>query len=184
MERKKPRGSTDELGAVKAAAWAWYQRGSGVEGKQTQEFDLMRTRQPPGPSLFKQEAMRIAEEVNRGSQASSPIHTDASLLDAYEIESLSRRLDCILGSSDSKFHRKFVAEDRSPQKNATQASNDASGLNKKGKKTRRCWWRHAVVCGTREDVEDARGFRDSRRPEKRAPVVMLTTCRPRSTRAR
>ncbi|XP_041002417.1 uncharacterized protein LOC121248120 [Juglans microcarpa x Juglans regia] len=183
LERKKPRATTDELAAVKAAAWAWFQRGPGSEGRLMTEFDLMRTRRTPGPSLFKLEAMRMAEEeaiLEGYSQASSsPIYTDRSLLDAFEIESISRQLDCLIESSGSKFHRKFMAagdhHDRH-QENVTVLLSNGTGTgmkkNKNKKKKKGFWQRHAMVaCGTREDhVVDA--LRDRRKPhEKRTPVV-------------
>lgn len=186
MARKKGRGSTDELAAVKGAAWAWYQRGSGSsEGKQTPEFDIMRTRRAPRPSLFKLEAMRIAGEVMEGSQTPSSIHTENSLLDSYEIESISRRLDCLIESSVSDFHRKFAGGDHDRQENMTLVlDNETRGMKKKKKKMKGFWLRHAVTCGTRDDVTDAITFRDSRQPQNRAPVVTLATCRPRATHAR
>ncbi|GAY43702.1 hypothetical protein CUMW_076500 [Citrus unshiu] len=63
MAKKKPRSSTDELAVVKAAAWAWYQRGSGSEGKPMGDFDVARTRRVVyKPSRYKLEAMRISEQ--------------------------------------------------------------------------------------------------------------------------
>lgn len=180
MARKKGRGSIDELAAVKAAAWAWYQRGSGSEGKQMPEFDVViRTRRAPRPSLFKLEAMRIAQEVvegEAGSQTPSSIHTENSLLDRYEIESISRRLDCLIESSVSDdFHRKLVGGDDDGQENVTvPVDNDTStGMKKKKKKKIKGFWlRHAATCGTTEDVApDARALislrvRNSRQPQK------------------
>ncbi|KAG6720565.1 hypothetical protein I3843_03G068900 [Carya illinoinensis] len=194
LERKKPRATTDELAAVKAAAWAWYQRGPGSDGRVMAEYDLMRTRRTPGPSLFKLEAMRLAEEeaiLEGYSQASSsPIYTDRSLLDAFEIESISRQLDCLIESSGSKFHRKFMAGDHHDhhQENVTILLNNGTGtaMKKNKNKKKGFWQRHAMVaCGTREDhVVDA--LRDRRKPhEKRTPVAVtgLATSRPRGSHA-
>ena len=183
IERKKPRGSTNELAVVKAAAWAWYQHGSGSEEKQMREFDITRTRQAPRPSRYKLEAMRIAMEES--SSTTSPIHSNNSLLDAYEIESISKQLDCLVESSGSKFYTRFLARDNHSQGNVTLVENDTNEMKKKKKKKVKGFWlmRHAVVCGTREDVVDARAFKNSinKQYEKRAPVVRLTDCRPRAS---
>ena len=189
MARKKGRGSADQLAVVKSAAWAWYLRGSGSEGKQMPEFDVMRTRRAPRPSVFKLEAMRIAEEAvgEEGSQTPSSIHTDNSLLDSYEIASISRRLDCLIESSVSKSHRKLIGGDHDPQENMTvEDKYHTIEVKKKKKKMKGFWVRHAAVtCGTsREDVVDARAFRDIRQPQKLAPVARLATSRPRDTHAR
>ncbi|RZC57976.1 hypothetical protein C5167_005278 [Papaver somniferum] len=58
----------DELAAVKAAAWAWFQHGSGCEGngKPIHEFDHANyaTQRPIRPSRFKLEAMRISQQLD------------------------------------------------------------------------------------------------------------------------
>ncbi|KAL4652387.1 hypothetical protein ACB092_01G229600 [Castanea dentata] len=187
MQRKKTRGSTDELAVVKAAAWAWYQHGSGSEGKNMREFDITRSRQAPGSSRYRLEAMRIAEEAMEGSRSSSAhssIHTSNSLLDVFEVESISRQLDCLVGSSGNNFYTRFLAGDNVHQENVKLLDNvDTGGMKKKKKKkkVKRFWPRHAITCGTMEDVVDARVFRDRRRPEKRVPVVSLTACMPRAS---
>lgn len=187
MQRKKTRGSTDELAVVKAAAWAWYQHGSGSEGKHMREFDITRSRQAPGPSRYRLEAMRIAEEAMEGSRSRSSsthssIHTSNSLLDTFEVESISRQLDCLVGSSGNNFYTRFLAGDNVHQENVKLLDNvDTGGMKKKKKKVKRFWPRHAIACGTMEDVVDARVFRDRRRQEKRVPVVCLTACTPRAS---
>lgn len=193
-----PRAATDELAAVKAAAWAWYQRGPGSEGRLMPEFDLMRTRRTPGPSLFKLEAIRMAEEeamegYSQLASSTSPIiYTDMSLLDAFEVDSISRQLDCLIESSGSKFHRKFMVGNHHDhrQENVTVLlSNHGTGTGTKKKKNKKkgFWPGHAMItCGTSEDhVVDARALRYRRQPhEKRTPVVTgLATCRPRGSHA-
>ncbi|EOA18963.1 hypothetical protein CARUB_v10007598mg [Capsella rubella] len=95
-------GEDDDLAAVKAAAWAWYQR---HEGKpMMREFDLTtRSTRTPRPSRYKLEAnknMMIMSE----NRVSKPLHTShlcrgdqetklSSLLDSYEIKSISKRID-------------------------------------------------------------------------------------------
>ncbi|TKY47388.1 hypothetical protein E2542_SST29448 [Spatholobus suberectus] len=89
IERKKPQDNTDELAIVKAAAWAWYQHGSGSEGKAKTEFDVTRAQRVPRPSRYKLEAMRMAKEV-------PSIHTNKPLLDTYEVQCISRQLDRLI----------------------------------------------------------------------------------------
>lgn len=183
MAKKKPRSSTDELAVVKAAAWAWYQRGSGSEGKPMGDFDVARTRRVVyRPSRYKLEAMRISEqeEAQAAAAAEDSIsidNTNHSLLDRYEIESISKRFDQLINSSTAT---KLL-------KNASQSGQRTNGLtmNKKKSKILKGFWpRHAVVCGTRQDaVMDPRIYGVSRQPEKRAPMVKLATCRPRLTHA-
>lgn len=166
MERKKPKssGSTDELALVKAAAWAWYQHGSGSEGKPMRELDVTRTHQAPRPSRYKLEAMRLMmEDTMEGSETSSPSQTDNSLLDTYEIESISKQLDYLIESSSKRFYGKFFDKDpHHHQKNLSSWDSDNSTTSpmkhKKKKKFFKGFWpKHAVVCGTKEDV-DTRAF--------------------------
>ncbi|KAK7387370.1 hypothetical protein VNO78_28121 [Psophocarpus tetragonolobus] len=89
VERKKPQETTDELAIVKAAAWAWYQHGSGSEGKAKTEFDITKSQHIARPSRYKLEAMRMAKEV-------ASIHTNKPLLDTYEVQSISRQLDRLI----------------------------------------------------------------------------------------
>ncbi|KAJ0043401.1 hypothetical protein Pint_18531 [Pistacia integerrima] len=155
MARKKSRASTtDELSIIKAAAWAWYQHGSGSERKPMGEFDITRTRRQRKPSLYKLEAMKITEEEDHSntqpsSQSSSPVHDNKSLLDPYEIESISKRLDQLMeNSSVNKFYddRKKVSRD---------GDHDSGGnvRKKKSNKLRGFW--QPVLCGRREDIAAA-----------------------------
>ncbi|KAK1302862.1 hypothetical protein QJS10_CPB12g01373 [Acorus calamus] len=110
---KKPRSSTtDELALVKAAAWAWYMRGAGAEDDPSREFGLARERRPPQPTRFKLEAGRASAATttttspslsssSTGSLPPSPAHTDNSLLDAYEVEMITRQLDLFIASGNS-----------------------------------------------------------------------------------
>ncbi|KAG5529704.1 hypothetical protein RHGRI_030172 [Rhododendron griersonianum] len=76
---------TDELAVTRAAAWAWYQRGSGSEPKPVSEFGLTRTHhRVPNPTRYKLEAER--------SRSSTSDH-GSHLLDSYEIDSISRHLE-------------------------------------------------------------------------------------------
>ncbi|KAJ9147249.1 hypothetical protein P3X46_029429 [Hevea brasiliensis] len=187
MDKRKPRSGTGNLSTVKAAAWAWYQHGSGSnEGKPINEFAVTRTRQAYRPSRYKLEAMKVVEEcsIEESSQSPNeaiPVHTDSnSLLDAYEIESISKRLDCLIESSNMFCDRDNVYGD-------ARQKNSRSAIKKNNKNILRgLWLRYAVVCGTREDV-DTSAFVRSRPPPAmaatHAPVVKTAVCRPRAAHA-
>ena len=204
MERRKSRASLDPSAVVKAAAWAWYQRGSGSEGKSISDFDATRARHAPIPSRYKLEAMKMAEEgpekkleamrmaeegpekkleamkmaeegpekkleamrmaeegpekkleamkmAEEGpekelssSTASSPTSpsnlSHNSLFDTYEIDRISQQLDYLI--------------ERSSKGIIAGNNNNESRKKKKKKKViiKGFWGRHAIVCGTRDDV--------------------------------
>ena len=69
MERRKRRVELTEeekMALVKAAAWAWYQRGVGQEGMPERELDSPRPRRQLLPSRFKLEAAAAAYRLTRG----------------------------------------------------------------------------------------------------------------------
>lgn len=145
MERRKSRASLDPSGAVKAAAWAWFQRGSLSDGKPIDEFHATRSRHAhaPIPSRYKLEALRMFEEdpekepssLSSPSSPSNQSHT--SLFDTYEIERISEQLDYLVKAS-------------------TNLYKGGSGSNLKKEKKKNLiggfWARHAIVCGTKDDV--------------------------------
>lgn len=113
MERtrkhKSSGGGGGELPLVKAAAWAWFQQETVLDqGKSMQEFDIRRTFHDPKPSRYKLEAMELAkrdtENVDEGLKSPTRQTTvnDHSLLDRYEIESISRQFDQLINSSGDK----------------------------------------------------------------------------------
>uniref|UniRef100_A0A5B7BEM9 Uncharacterized protein n=1 Tax=Davidia involucrata TaxID=16924 RepID=A0A5B7BEM9_DAVIN len=196
MERRKPKGSIGESAIVKAAAWAWYQHGSGSEGRPILEHDVTRTRRAHEPSRYKLEAIKTAQEAMEGSYSSTspilgPSHSDISLLDAYEIERISRQLDYYIESSDAEYYgRLFDGDHRGTHRRIVSMlpESEASGgmKNKKmSKKVPKGFWhrRGVVVCGSRNDVVETRGLEGGRPPEKRAAVVKVANCRPRATHA-
>ncbi|KAL6001324.1 hypothetical protein ACLOJK_007058 [Asimina triloba] len=166
----------DEQALVKAAAWAWYQHsagaGAGCDGRAVpvREFDGERTssKSPCRPSRYKLEAMRrrntsisMAVEEEDGSEAAavglSPTHTDMSLLDSYEIESISRQLKRILASAAAgSIGRGYLVLE-------AQAEEEGFGRRRQrrppatSKKERDGFWaRHAIgFCTSREDVVEA-----------------------------
>ncbi|XP_010271359.1 PREDICTED: uncharacterized protein LOC104607415 [Nelumbo nucifera] len=186
MERRKPRGSTDELAVVKAAAWAWYQHGSGSEGKPMPEFDLARIRRPAIPSRYKLEALRMADYSTEGSTSPaptvSPSYTDSnSLLDPYEIQRISQQLDYFIETSSVKFFRESSVREQGRRKTMTPLETYAS-VKKMSKKLNGFWLRHAaVVCGSSGDVVEAGVLGGQRRPLKHVSVVSFPNCRPRAT---
>ncbi|PON36221.1 hypothetical protein PanWU01x14_330220 [Parasponia andersonii] len=198
MEKKKTRGSTDDESAVvKAAAWAWYQHGLGSDGNPTREYDITtRRRQAPRPSRYKLEA--AAAKVAKGGgtsdhnipfdQESRGANYNLSLLDAYEIRSISRHFDSLVEYSSSSADHKY---DNNLCRKETLYGISIGVLRKKKmnmmKLMRGFWLRHAAaVCSTREDeVVDTKtrpGFREGRQRQRQEnlllPVVMAATCRP------
>ncbi|KFK33305.1 hypothetical protein AALP_AA6G357900 [Arabis alpina] len=93
-------GGDDELATVKAAAWAWYQRNEGKP--MTREFDFTaRATRTPRPSRYKLEANKnmILSKYRVSKPHNDPLlRVDqetqfSSLLDPYEIRSISKRID-------------------------------------------------------------------------------------------
>ncbi|VVB09093.1 unnamed protein product [Arabis nemorensis] len=94
------RRGDDELATVKAAAWAWYQRNEGKP--MIREFDLTtRATRTPRPSRYKLEAKKnmILSENRVSKPYNDPLlRVDqetqfSSLLDPYEIKSISKRIN-------------------------------------------------------------------------------------------
>ncbi|XP_020237610.1 uncharacterized protein LOC109816600 [Cajanus cajan] len=159
LERKRPQETTDELAIVKAAARAWYQHGSGSEGKAKSEYDVTRTQRVARPSRYKLEAMRMAKEK------APSIHTNKPLLDTYEVQCISRQLNRLIVSGHNKL---------SNSNNSTN-NNDGNRRMKNEKRIRKGYFpRHAVEC--RGGDEEVGGTALS---AKCVPVVNLAKCLPR-----
>ncbi|KAL2521889.1 uncharacterized protein Fot_25812 [Forsythia ovata] len=190
MEKRNHIRSVDESSLVKAAAWARYQQGSGSEGRHILEFDLLRTKKSPKPSRYKLEAMqKIQEKIDKSTTISNPksyvsTSTDDvnnSLLDTYEIESISRQLQYYIEIDSS--HAKHFGGD-SGDWTVAAASAAPSGkieMKSKQKKMKASRGRHAVMGNSRYGVvETEKKSIDHPRklPEKHVPVVELVNCRP------
>ncbi|OVA12167.1 hypothetical protein BVC80_1775g6 [Macleaya cordata] len=165
MERRNSRENTDDdLAVVRAAAWAWYQHGSGSDGgKSIREFDLTRNERPIKPSRFKLETTRsnVDEIPDNESESSSlvlsPAQTDNSLLDAYETERILRELDCLIESSNDTVRRESHIGDRDCRRNIALHGISADvGEKKPRRKSIGSWLRYAAVCSSREDVVEPR----------------------------
>lgn len=180
--RKKPSNNTikddhinddDDLAIVKAAAWAWYQHGSGSchEGEAiSSEFFVRRNRREPRPSRYKLEleAKRSMEkEIKECS--SSPIHhkKEESLLDEYEVQSISRHLNKLIVSNNNLNRKKLVSSTDNIA--ITSVDDDVVKKNMKKKKNikKGFFFKHGVVCGREGDVVDSR----DRQLRKRVPSV-------------
>lgn len=192
MEKRKtkPKSTEDELAVIKAAAWAWYERGSGSEGKPIREFDFTNSRRTPTPSRYKIEAMKdtMTDEnsslkTSRTSMSNSSCPSfNTSLMDNYEIESISKDLDHYIESSDhdvsarvghgsTAHHRRVVAVSKIEKGEVVSSKVKSKKISRGGFLSR-----HAAVCGSVNDVVSGRnnivvGVRGRRKPEKRAPVV-------------
>ncbi|XP_019702394.1 uncharacterized protein [Elaeis guineensis] len=145
----------DEMALVKAAAWAWYQRGSGNEGRPGREFDITcgGAARIPRPSRYQLEALAKVS----GSPKPGPA-TSNSLLDLYEIERITRELDRLIAASSAADNHRARRKEVEKRKVVARRT---SGF----------WMRHAVaICGTSGDVVEARVL-GGRRPSKAATVV-------------
>ncbi|KAL1348536.1 hypothetical protein AAHE18_07G086100 [Arachis hypogaea] len=152
-----------DLDLVKAAAWAWYQRGSGSEGNNNKglmnEFDVttttrtthQRTSTRP-PSRYKLEAMKRMElndnhhkeEEEANNNKGHRKKKNSLLLDAYEVQSISRQIDSHIIIESNK-------------NNTSSSTSLMMGMNKKKnkkEKTKVTWLIHGAVCGRGEDVVD------------------------------
>ncbi|XP_057500332.1 uncharacterized protein LOC130784466 [Actinidia eriantha] len=145
MERGNPRESVDELALTKAAAWAWYQRGSASEGRPVSEYNPTRPHRAPTPSRYKSEAISTTREAAKEESKSTSQDDNSHLLDKYEIERISRQLEYYMEVSDVEYNRGM-------HKNT----------GKKGKRTKRYkWLKHGMGCSSGNDVvEFAMGFRE------------------------
>lgn len=178
MERRKlSKGSIDELALVKAAAWAWYQHGSGSEGLAMREYDLEKSKRTHKPSRYKIEATKESEETSLKlkeilppqSAPLSPLsstsskQSEVSLLDDYEIERISKQLDLYIESSRAEYLRTFLDSDHGVRNKVVSFSESGTSERKSKQKTknsRRFWLKYAAVCGSRQDdVLDGRSFK-------------------------
>ncbi|KAK8546581.1 hypothetical protein V6N13_067788 [Hibiscus sabdariffa] len=138
--------SHNHLDLVKAAAWAWYQHGSSSQGKPIiiRDFDAAPFQRTPRPTRYKLEAMK---NNNNSTEVEGSIPTNNSLLDSYEIESISKRLDQLIESNGIKFYREVLRIDADADDNQPEKKRSSTRL--KGFLQRR-----AVVCGRNHDVEE------------------------------
>ena len=143
----------EDLAIVKAAAWAWHQHGSGSchEGEaNSSKFFVTRSNihREPRPSRYKLEAMRSMEKEE--------IHKkEKSLLDAYEVQSISRHLNRLIESN------KLV---NSTDNIASTSVDDGVKRTQKKKIRKGFFHKHGVVCGRLGDVVDPTSVsRDGRR---------------------
>ncbi|XP_031492288.2 uncharacterized protein LOC116258931 [Nymphaea colorata] len=171
----------DGLALVKAAAWAWYLHGSGKEGKPAREFDSWRTKQPPRPSRYKLEAMRDQLTDRSRLPSTSPRQDPPanSLLDPYEIQSISKRLtyaledsiqdNCIFVDDDGlDGGRKMLTARNKQQRKAAERRRLKGWLGWGG-----AWMRHAsAVCGPGEGVVETSLAAKGRTGEKGCFVVV------------
>ncbi|XP_038906944.1 uncharacterized protein LOC120092810 [Benincasa hispida] len=154
-DRKKPTptestATDDGLAAVKAAAWAWYQHGSGSESKPVREFGLTRPITVPKPSRYKLEASRSQSLLIEDNSQTPKLHNN-SLLDSYEIASISRRLSDLLDPSDINNFRFSSFESE-----IMDLGRQIEGKTTKPNKFTALWrWRRrkpSLMCGKTDDV--------------------------------
>ncbi|KAK1361831.1 Tetratricopeptide repeat superfamily protein [Heracleum sosnowskyi] len=191
--KTKPKSTEDELAVIKAAAWAWYERGSGSEGKPIREFDFTNSRRNPTPSRYKIEAMMNKATNDENSwlktstasiiSISSCPSYNSSLMDNYEIESISKDLHHYIESCDDDSSAR-VGHGHGSGGHHGRVSKIEKGevvsSKVKSKKLSKGGFlsRHAAVCGSLNDVVTGGhrnnivvGIKGRRQPEKRDPMV-------------
>ncbi|MFS7948776.1 hypothetical protein Hanom_Chr06g00563831 [Helianthus anomalus] len=132
--------SSDQNEITRAAAWAWYERGSWFEHKTIKETEFRRPQDyTPRPSRYKIEARKQSQKEYHGN----------SLLDMYEIERISRELNCYVESSRVAHRARSV--DGGDRGGRSMVSKETRG-KRIGKKLNWGWKRHGVACGSSEDV--------------------------------
>lgn len=174
MDKRIPKKNVDELAVVQAAAWAWYQHGSGYEGKATREFDLTRGHQNLKPSRYKLEAMKKNESDPCSSTWEpsslvllSPTHTDMSLLDSYEIGRIAKQFNSILDSSNICGDRSGYGGGSGYREKGSTMSENGTIKKKMAGKIDGFWLRHAIgICSTRGEVVEPIGVGRLRRRKR------------------
>ncbi|XP_022959523.1 uncharacterized protein LOC111460520 [Cucurbita moschata] len=141
----QPTLAADDLAAEKAAAWAWYHHGSGSESKPMREFGLTRPVSVPKPSRYRLEAIRIAQTFFQDNSQTPCLHN--SLLDSYEVASISRRISDLLDPTD---RNNFSL--RSFESEILDLGREIERKSTKPKKFGAFWRRRSVMCGKIEDV--------------------------------
>lgn len=153
--------SVDQNEITKAAAWAWYERGSWFDHKTIREVDGRRPHEyTHKPSRYKLEAMKESQKECY----------DNSLLDMYEIEKISRELCCYIESSKVD-HRSRVV-DRGGHGSRNIVTEEKKG-KKIGKKYNWGWKRHGIVCGSSEDVVERTLLVGRRREQRKMDVPVV-----------
>ncbi|KAK8650960.1 hypothetical protein V6N13_140580 [Hibiscus sabdariffa] len=93
------------------------------------------------------EKQQQQQQQQHGTEMEGSIPTHNSLLDPYEIESISKRLDQLIESNGIKSYRELLRIDTDFDDNHTKKKRSSTKL--KGFLQRR-----AVVCGRNHDVEE------------------------------
>ncbi|CAI9110257.1 OLC1v1010251C1 [Oldenlandia corymbosa var. corymbosa] len=218
--RRKPshsssaKGSTateDDLAMVKAAAWAWYERGSGSETRTIRESDHLSAiprsrRRDPKPTRYKLEAMRNSSSAQEKKQVlltppplspvssnnDSEISVSNSLLDDYEIERISKQLDLYIESSRAEYLISSNVLRSSKNKVASLSESGTSDKRskpqpkkkKKKKDSSAGFWpfKYTAVCGSRsEDVVRSFKVITSSRRQLRPEKDIVTVARSASS---
>lgn len=191
--RENLKESIDELSITKAAAWAWYERGSWFEHKSIRESDCRRKSDyTPIPSRYKLEAMKnvLHNEIDHDHVQprtnGSLLHTQhvgKSLFDKYEIDRISKELDCYIIKSNGVKHRRrrmsvdggghggvvSLPEDSSVGKRESKSKNNGKSDSEKRKGF---WIGGPIVCGSnRDDVVNSNLLIGGRQRQRENVVV-------------
>nr|XP_004490846.1 uncharacterized protein LOC101510325 [Cicer arietinum] len=143
--------NNEELSLVKAAAWAWYQHGSGSchdHQEASSEFHVTRIHRTPRPSRYKLELEAIQ------SMEKEVIKEEYSLLDAYEVQSISSHLNRLLESNNNNNHNYKKIVNSMSNNIAIKSVDDGIQRTKKKKIRKGFFLKHGAMCGREGDVVD------------------------------
>ncbi|KAE8713350.1 hypothetical protein F3Y22_tig00110213pilonHSYRG00346 [Hibiscus syriacus] len=127
------------------------------------EFNAKRCERTPGPSRYKLEVMRNNDDDNNIEEIKGSVPTHTSLLDPYEIEIISKRLDQLIELSGVKFHRELLKIDADVNNNHPKKKSSSAT------KWRGFLQRRKEVCGKNHDVEET-----ALRPKNHAAAAAKT----------
>nr|GMC57321.1 Pentatricopeptide repeat-containing protein [Ipomoea batatas] len=152
------RASADDAAMVKAAAWAWYQHGSGSERPLGELLRLERTEKVQKPSRYKLEAIREVEEGKRKpthhqrSSSTIPMSSSpsiSSLLDKYEIQRISLQLDRYIENGHDDYCYGVLGNTNDRRRVASLSESGTTETKKPPAASLKGFWlRHAAVCGS------------------------------------
>ncbi|GKD42340.1 hypothetical protein Tco_1266985 [Tanacetum coccineum] len=168
----------DQFAITRAAAWAWYERGSLLEHNLIRESDFKRKRDyKPRPSRYKLEAMKQQQKETHEAPSCINLgtgrHVEKSLLDRHEINRISKELDCYVGSSKVE---SIDGRDHGGRRTVSKETKSKT----RSKKHNGFWMRHGLVCrSSSDDVVEHANLVSSRRHERKEDVSKSRVTNPR-----
>ncbi|KAL6223589.1 hypothetical protein ACLB2K_006972 [Fragaria x ananassa] len=179
--RKGSGGGNGSAALIKAAAWAWYEYGTGLQGKSLQEFDIRRSSHDLKPSRGLDQLIESSGDIGKVNNKGFLVQDDSDHP----------------GSCSSKKSKAPTSAVGDLGRKESVAISDGDYTNHRRKKTsnnfRGFLQRHAVICGssTHKDVilgtrtfvhnRERQQYLEKRKVYPPVPVVKLANCRPKAT---